>query len=147
MIHFIPSDYNYNHSVNVMEAFIFLCSVLCTMLSCQIIYIIKITAKLCGIFLFSDGNIMTDLLKFWQHINKTWDSEAISQASEDNDFETEFFSNKDLGDLEEKEIIALFSALINVVMVVSGIDNYGEIYEMMKGCTSLTDEQLQVIFE
>lgn len=47
---------------------------------------------------------MTDLLKFWQHINKTWDSEAISQASEDNDFETEFFSNKDLGDLEEKKL-------------------------------------------
>ena len=90
---------------------------------------------------------MTDLLKFWQHINKTWDSEAISQAAEDNDFETEIFSNEDLGDLEEKEIIALFSALINVVMVVSGIDNYGEIYEMIKNCTSLTDEQLQVIFE
>lgn len=90
---------------------------------------------------------MTDLLKFWQYINKTWDSEAISQAVEDNDFETEIFSNGDLGELEEKEIIALFSALINVVMVVSGIDNYGEIYEMMKNCTSHTDEQLQVIFK
>ena len=74
---------------------------------------------------------MNDLLKFWKYIKNTWDADEIETAAEDFDFDTAKLKQSNLTKLSEEDINTLFGEIIDFVMDGFGIDNYGEIYDML----------------
>lgn len=74
---------------------------------------------------------MNDLLKLWNHVKNTWDMEEIEAAAEDFDFDISQLDNDYLKKLSSEDIIDLFGDVIDFVMDGFGIDNYGEIYDML----------------
>lgn len=74
---------------------------------------------------------MNDLLKFWNYVKKIWNSEEMADASEDYEFDLAQMQQTNLAKLSDEEILSLFGDVINFVMDGLGIDNYGEIYEML----------------
>ena len=74
---------------------------------------------------------MNDLLKFWKYIKSTWDAEEIEATAEDFDFDTAKLKQSNLAKLSEEDITALFGEVIDFIMDGFGIDNYGEIYDML----------------
>ena len=78
-----------------------------------------------------DDFIMNDLLKFWKYIKTIWDSQEMTYASEDFEFDISQLKQANLIKLSDEEIISLFGDVIDFVMDGLGIDNYGEIYDML----------------
>ncbi len=78
-----------------------------------------------------DDFIMNDLLKFWNYIKTIWDSQEMTYASEDFEFDISQLKQANLIKLSDEEIISLFGDVIDFVMDGLGIDNYGEIYDML----------------
>lgn len=76
-------------------------------------------------------DIMNDLLNLWNHIRNTWDMEEIETAAEDFDFDISKLDNDYLQKLSSDDIIDLFGDVIDFIMDGFGIDNYGEIYDML----------------
>lgn len=74
---------------------------------------------------------MNDLLKLWNHVKNTWDMEEIEAAAEDFDFDIAKLNKDYLKKLSSEDIIDLFGDVIDFVMDGFGIDNYGEIYDML----------------
>ena len=81
---------------------------------------------------------MNDLLKFWNYIKTIWNSEEMADVSEDFEFDISQLTQANLIKLSDEEIISLFGDVIDFVMDGLGIDNYGEIYDML--LTSGIDE-------
>lgn len=74
---------------------------------------------------------MNDLLKLWNHVKNAWDMEEIEAAAEDFDFDIAKLNKDYLKKLSSEDIIDLFGDVIDFVMDGFGIDNYGEIYDML----------------
>lgn len=74
---------------------------------------------------------MNDLLNFWNYVKNTWDLEEIEAAAEDFDFDISKLNKNHLKNLSSEDIIDLFGDVIDFVMDGFGIDNYGEIYDML----------------
>lgn len=74
---------------------------------------------------------MNDLLKFWDHLKRIRDTEEIETAAEDFDFDISKLDKSHLKNLSSEDIIDLFGDVIDFVMDGFGIDNYGEIYDML----------------
>ena len=74
---------------------------------------------------------MNDLLKFWKYIKGIWHADEMTDASEDYEFDLAQMTQGNLAKLSEDEIMSLFGDVINFVMDGLGIDNYGEIYDML----------------
>ena len=74
---------------------------------------------------------MNDLLNFWNHVTDTWNMEEIESAAEDFDFDISKLDQESLKKLSSEEIIDLFGDVIDFIMDGFGIDNYGEIYDML----------------
>ena len=55
----------------------------------------------------------------------------MTDASEDYEFDLAQMTQGNLAKLSEDEIMSLFGNVINFVMDGLGIDNYGEIYDML----------------
>ena len=74
---------------------------------------------------------MNDLLNFWNYVKNTWDLEEIEAAAEDFDFDISKLNKNHLKNLSSEDIIDLFGDVIDFVMDGFGIDNYGEIYDLL----------------
>ena len=74
---------------------------------------------------------MNDLLNFWKYVKNTWDIEEIETAAEDFDFDVSKLEKDYLKKLSSEDVADLFGDAINFVMDGFGIDNYGEIYDML----------------
>ena len=74
---------------------------------------------------------MEALIKFWKYIKKLGEAEEIADIAEDFDFDTKQFIKAKLSKLTEGEMDALFGELIDFVMDGMGMDNYGEIHDML----------------
>lgn len=74
---------------------------------------------------------MEELIKFWKYIKKLYDAEEIADVAEDFDFDTKRFTKAKLSKLTEEEIDVLFGELIDFVMDGMGMDNYGDIHDML----------------
>lgn len=74
---------------------------------------------------------MNDLLNLWNHVKNTWDMEEIETAAEDFDFDISKLDKDYLKKLSSEDIIDLFGDVIDFIMDGFGIDNYGEIYDIL----------------
>lgn len=74
---------------------------------------------------------MNDLLNFWNHVKGIWDMEEIESAAEDFDFDISKLNKESLKELSSEGVIDLFGDVIDFIMDGFGIDNYGEIYDML----------------
>ena len=74
---------------------------------------------------------MNDLLNFWNYVKNTWDLEEIEAAAEDFDFDISKLNKNHLKNLSSEGIIDLFGDVIDFIMDSFGIDNYGEIYDLL----------------
>ena len=74
---------------------------------------------------------MNDLLNFWNHVKGIWDMEEIESAAEDVDFDISKLNKESLKELSSEGVIDLFGDVIDFIMDGFGIDNYGEIYDML----------------
>lgn len=97
----------------------------------ETIYIYIIRIHTVGNYVTKGMNTMNDLLKLWNHVKNTWDMEEIEAAAEDFDFDIAKLNKDYLKKLSSEDIIDLFGDVIDFVMDGFGIDNYGEIYDML----------------
>ena len=74
---------------------------------------------------------MKELLNFWKYIMNTWDQDEIDFAAETINLDTAKFQQANIAKLSYDEIDMLFGELIDLVMDGFGIDNYGDVYEML----------------
>ena len=89
---------------------------------------------------------MNDLLKFWDLVNKTFDPEDIELAAEEWGFETERYTKENLSKLAKEEIDPIFYDLISFVMDAFGIDNLGDIADMLYSI-GLDDERVAELLD
>lgn len=87
------------------------------------------------------------VLKFWKYIKETWDSEEINNAIEDYEFDKKRISKNAVSKLSDDEIVDLFSDLVEFVMDGFGIDNYGEIFEILKDNVGLSEDEISRILD
>ena len=89
---------------------------------------------------------MKELLKFWDLVNDTFGSEDIELAAEEWDFEIEKYTKENLSMLAKEEINPIFYDLISFVMDGFGIDNLGEIADMLYSI-GLDDERVSELLD
>ena len=89
---------------------------------------------------------MKDLLNFWSLVNDTFDSEDIELAAEEWSFETERYTKENISKLTKEEIDKMFWELISFVMDGFGIDNYGDIADMLYSI-GLDDERVAELLD
>lgn len=82
-----------------------------------------------------------------QYINDTWGSDAINAAAEVFEFDKSRLAKDNISKLYEDEIDELFRDLVEFVMEGFGIDDYGEIHDILKDDVGMDEEDISIILE
>lgn len=90
---------------------------------------------------------MKDLLKFWKYINENYDEDYIEEALENNEIDINALQEVAIAKLNKDELDSLFGDIINVFMDVSGIDNYGDVYNVLKDDIGMSEDRITKLLE
>lgn len=85
---------------------------------------------------------MNDLLRFWKWLKDNFDLEVLEEYMEGYDFSVEDLNDNSLSEKEDDEIESIFGDLISLFMDVSGNDNYGDVYQILKDEIKLDDSKI-----
>lgn len=89
---------------------------------------------------------MKNIQKFWNYMKSQYGDE-LEDYMEDYDLSEGTFSDGSLSKLDADEKLELWSSLVELIMDVSGMDNYGDVYELLKSLTTLSEEEIEEILE
>ena len=88
---------------------------------------------------------MKELLSFWKWLNENFDIEELEEYLEPYDFDVDVLVEANLSSMSHEQIDSLFGNLIGVYMDVSGTDNLGDVYELLKDTIHLDDDRINVL--
>ena len=88
---------------------------------------------------------MKELLSFWKCLNENFDIEELEEYLEPYDFDVDVLVEANLSSMSHEQIDSLFGNLIGVYMDVSGTDNLGDVYELLKDTIHLDDDRINVL--
>lgn len=73
--------------------------------------------------------------------------DELGDYMEDYDLSEGTFSAGSLSKLDADEKLELWGSLVELIMDISGMDNYGDVYELLKSLTTLREEEIEEILE
>ncbi len=88
---------------------------------------------------------MKEILSFWKWLNENFDIEELEEYLEPYDFDVDVLVEANLSSMSHEQIDSLFGNLIGVYMDVSGTDNLGDVYELLKDTIHLDDDRINVL--
>lgn len=89
---------------------------------------------------------MKNIQKFWNYMKSQYGDE-LEDYMEDYDLSEGTFSAGNLSKLDADEKLDLWGSLVELIMDISGMDNYGDVYELLKSLTTLREEEIEEILE